>query len=150
MRRGLCNGFLGYDLKSHRARIYDSGDVPWTATTLSTIGRTVAGVFHHTQETANRFVYVYSIRTTQNELLSVLEKLTGARWERESVSMDKAIENGRKALEGGDMTGVIPLIHSYFFRKGMGADYTKDVEADNDLLGLPSSSLEEIVQEALT
>lgn len=116
---------------------------------MSTIGLAVAGVLRHPRETANRFVYVYSIRTTQNELLDVLERLTNTQWNRESVSMDDAIKNGHAALAKGDRMGVIPLIHSYFFRSGMGADFTRDVEAANDLLELPTSTLEEIVRKAL-
>ena len=147
--RGLRNGFLGYDLKSHKARIYDSGNVSWTATTLSTIGLAVAGILHHPNETANRFVYIYSVCTTQNALLGVLEKLSGVTWERQEVSLDKAIQSGREMLARGDMMGVIPRILSSFFREGMGADYTRDVKADNALLGLPSESLENIVQRIL-
>ena len=132
-----------------RHRIYDSGEASWTATNVATIGLAVAGILRHPEEAANRFVYIYSVRTSQNELFNVLEKLSGAKWEKEEVSLDEAIKSGHEALANGSRMGVIPLIHSYFFREGMGADYTADVKADNDLLGLPSESLEMVVQDIL-
>ena len=109
----------------------------------------VARSLRHLKETENKFIYVYSIVTSQNELLASFQKMTGQEWAVEHVSMDSAIKDGRAKWEQGDRVGLIPLILSYWFREGMGADYTKDVEAANELLGLPEENLDDIVRASI-
>ena len=145
--RGLRNGFLGFDLKARLARIYGSGDEQWTGTTLSTIGLAVSRTLQRPEETRNKFIYIYSISTSQNQVLEALRTVTGVPWEVDRVSMEASIQDGRRKLEAGDRAGVVPLILSYFFREGMGANYAKDVEAANRLLELPEENLIDLVRE---
>lgn len=154
-KRGLANGFLGFDIKHRTAKIYGTGDEAWTGTTVSTIGLAVAQLLKKPNEILirNRYIYIYSVRTTQNEILLALKKYnptaTGEAagdWDVQKVSMAEEIAKGRRMLEMGDRMGVVPLILSYFFQQGMGADYTKDVQAANGVLGLPTESIEDIVK----
>lgn len=78
-----------------------------------------------------------------------MEAVTVSKWSVQHLEWDEEIPACRRLLEGGNRAGVVPLILSYFFRDGMGADYVNDVEADNALLGLPTQELEEIVRGAL-
>lgn len=147
--RGLSNGFLGFDLAAHQAKIYGSGDEAWTGTTVETIGLAVARLLRKSEQVKNRFIYIYSVRTTQNQILKTLESVTSSTWSVRNVKWADEIPAGRKLLQEGNRAGVVPLILSYFFRPGMGADYVNDIEPDNIVLGLPTRSIEDIVREAM-
>lgn len=116
---------------------------------MSTIGLAVARVLRKPDEFKNKFIYIYSASTTQNETLSALESATSSKWEIDHVKMvdEKAI--GRKKLDSGDWSGAVPLILSYFYQEGMGADYARDVEAANGILGLPAETVEDIVRDVI-
>ncbi|KEF51311.1 uncharacterized protein A1O9_12661 [Exophiala aquamarina CBS 119918] len=146
---GLANGFLGFDITSQQAKIYGTGNEAWTGTTVKNIGVAVARLLHKPQDVKNRFIYIYSVRTSQNEILATMEAVTGSKWHVQHLEWDEEIPAGRRLLDSGNRAGVVPLILSYFFRNGMGADYVNDVEADNALLDLPTQHLEEIVREAV-
>ncbi|KIW12886.1 hypothetical protein PV08_08073 [Exophiala spinifera] len=146
---GLSNGFIGFDIEDKRAKIYDSGDEQWTATTLPTIGLAVARAFKKPEEVKNRFIYIYSTRTSQNEILKVFEAVTEKKWDVEHIKFDDEIAAGQELLNQGNRLGIIPLILSHLIRENVGADFTKDVEADNDVLGLPTQNIEDIVKEVL-
>ena len=149
LSRSIANGFFGFDVKGKRAKIYGSGDERWTGTTVPTIGLAVARLLRKPHEVQNRFIFVYSVATSQNEILASLNTETGSRWEAHHVKWEDEIPAGRKKLEQGDFSGVIPLVLSYFYRPGMGADYTTDVKADNALLELPTETVTDIVRKAL-
>lgn len=136
-------------MTSRQARIYGTGDEVWTGTTVDTIGLAVARLLRKPQDVRNRFIYIYSVRTTQNEILSALESITASTWSVQNLKWEEEMPTGRKLLENGNRAGVVPLILSYFFRSGMGADYVNDVKADNALLGLLTQNIEEIVREAV-
>ena len=89
--RGLGNGFFRFDLKARLARIYGSGDEQWTGTTLSTIGLAVSRTLQRPEETRNKFIYIYSISTSQNQVLEALRTVTGVPWEVDRVSMEASI-----------------------------------------------------------
>lgn len=149
MYRGLSNGFLGFFIGAKRAKIYDSGNEQWTGTKLPTIGLAVARLLKKPEHVKNRFIYIYSTRTTQNEILKVFEAVTGKKWDVEHVKFDDEVVAGQELLKQGNRAGILPLILSHFLRENVGADFTKDVEADNDILGLPTENVEDIVREVL-
>ena len=144
--RGLGNGFLGFDLKSHKALIYDSGNVAWSATTLPTIGLAVARSLLKPDETSNKFIYVYSFTTTQNEILSILQKVTGEKWDVEYTTTEASVQGGQEKLGKGDVSGAVPLILSTTLQEGWGGDFTKCVDTANGLLRLPEESMEALVR----
>ena len=65
------------------------------------------------------------------------------------ASLTDAVKEGRLKLGRGDLSGIIPIVQSTFFQEGLGADYTKDVEAANDDLGLKPEALEDLVRHAI-
>ena len=87
--------------------------------------------------------------TSQNEILASLEAETNSKWDTEHIKWEDEIPAARKKLEQGDPSGGVPLVLSYFYREGMGADYTTDVEAANALLEIPTETVTEIVRKAL-
>lgn len=147
--RGLSNGFLGFDIEARRAKVYDSGDEHWTGTKLPTIGLAVARLFKTPEKVKNRFIYIYSTRTSQNEILRAFETATGKKWDVEHVKFDDEVAAGQELMKQGNRLGIVPLILSSFFREKMGADFTRATEADNDILGLPVENVEDVVREVL-
>ncbi|KAI1179176.1 NmrA-like family protein [Nemania sp. FL0916] len=67
---------MGFNISERRATIYDEGTEEFTGTTLEGIGQAVVGVLQHPIETANRFVKVRSIQTSQNALLAAFQCAT--------------------------------------------------------------------------
>lgn len=79
--QGLKTGFLGFDIQNRSAMIWDSGDKTFTLTNLSTVGKAVVAVLQNAAEYTNKYVYVGSVTTSQNEILAALQKKTAKNWE---------------------------------------------------------------------
>ncbi|KAK2043120.1 oxidoreductase CipA-like protein [Colletotrichum somersetense] len=79
---GLEMGVI-LDLGRRSVTLYNGGDVPFSATTLSDVVAAVLGVIRHQPQTANRVVYIHSALVTQNQLIqyakeSLVELAKGA------------------------------------------------------------------------
>jgi len=155
--RGITTGFLGFSLPARKAVIYGGGDSPFTATNLSAIGAAVAGILRKPEKTANKHIFVSSCRTTGNELLAVLEKVSGEKWEVEHRSIEESIRIGKeKTVKGdwkekmgkGDYSGIADLVVAMVY-SGKDSDFTADHELANGLLGLPEESLTDTVARVL-
>ena len=148
--RGMKAGMAGFDLQAHKATIFDSGDSQFSTTTLPTIGQAVRSIMHHPDETANKFVYVASVTTSQNGILKALEQATGRKWEVEHASMAERAKTGQEKLRNGDIyPGVIDLIQASVFDERRGANYAKTRGLGNEMLGLPEETLEGMVKALL-
>ncbi|KAK3178429.1 hypothetical protein OEA41_000564 [Lepraria neglecta] len=60
--------------------IFDSSDTLTNFTLLSTVGKATSAILEKPAETANRYVFINSFRTTQNHVLATLKKATGEEW----------------------------------------------------------------------
>ncbi|KAH7254595.1 hypothetical protein MRS44_016734 [Fusarium solani] len=114
---GLTAGFLGVDLKTKKATLYDGGDVPLTVSTLGQVGRGVAASLRNLDQTANKFVYISSTTTTQNKLLEAAEKVTGKKFQVTHVSTAEIRQKGYEKLKSHDYSGVLDLLQSIWFGK---------------------------------
>lgn len=145
---GIGVTFLA-NVKGGKTTLFDGGDVPFSATTLSSIGKAVAGVLKKPEETKNRIVYVQSALVTQNGLLNAGRKAKpGLETPIEEVSSEKLEQDAYKVLE--TKQGDIGAAMGNFVRRAMvGPGYGAQFKnLDNDLLGVPSLSekqLEELV-----
>lgn len=142
---GLGNGFLGFDMKSHTATIYDSGDAQVNLTTLSTIAQGVVAALSNPSETANRYIYIQSVKTSQNQILAAFEKSTGKKWTVKNRDTVEARQTGGEKLGKGDMSGIMDLIVGGIYSGEPAANYDELNKLDNDLLGLKQASVEELV-----
>jgi hypothetical protein len=146
---GLKVGFLGFDLKSRTATIFDSGDSTWTATNLATVGKAVANTLLKPAETKNRYVWVSSFSVSQNAVLAALEKATGAQWKTERVSLKQQREEGQANLGQGGFKPIAQILLAAIFDPNTGCDHAKTEKLDNELLGLPKEDLESTVAAVL-
>jgi len=138
--------FLGFNLDSCTALIYDSGDARFSATTLPTIGAAIVAILHKPEETTNQYIYIASFTTTQNEVLAALEKATGKKWQVEHSTAMETRRIGQEKVGKGDFSGMENIVVSLVY----GGDSVSDLESSrklaNDLLGLPKETVEETVE----
>ncbi|KAL8868330.1 MAG: hypothetical protein Q9174_005061, partial [Haloplaca sp. 1 TL-2023] len=61
---------------------------------MSTIAQSIVSILQHPAETANKFIYIQSVKATQNEILKALEKSTGKTWTKKHRSTEEAKKSG--------------------------------------------------------
>ncbi|QDS69701.1 hypothetical protein FKW77_009772 [Venturia effusa] len=141
---GLEVGFLGFNIPNKTATIWDSGDVPFSATNLSTIGKSlVALLSKDVDASANKYVYISSHTVTQNQILAGLEKITGEKFTVTKQDSAKVIEEGHKKLAGGDYSVITSLILAGIYHPKAYCDFTQ-VEGGlwNEKLGIEKEDLD--------
>ena len=136
LSRGLEDGFLGFDLKTKTATIYDSGDTMTNFSMLDAVGQATVGILTHPKETANRYVFINSFRATQNDILNALENVTGEKWNVKKTTCEEESRLGREKMEKGDWSGVGHAIMGASYSGGK-YDFAQGRELDNQLLGVP-------------
>ena len=141
---------MGYDLKSRSATIWDEGTHRFPVTSVTDIAEALVTIF--TDATArdkvkNRHVRIFSVKTSQNDILAALEKETGEKWAVKHVNGKELLAGGKEKLSNGDGTGVVPIIQSVAFLDGGWKDWTTEAEEDKKIL-LPNGTdtLEEAVR----
>lgn len=145
---GLRSGLLQFDLPSRTARIFDGGQVRWSASSLDFVARATVAVLRNDQATKNRMLYVHSFSTTQNEVLQSLERITGRPWQVEATSSDTYIRH-LKGLEERDphdhdtlenLVSVEGIVNAYWMDK---ADFA------NSLLDLEEEDVDQVIERVL-
>jgi hypothetical protein len=139
-------GFLGFNLASKTATIWDSGDAPFSATNLSTIGTGLVSLFStpaNIADSANKYVYIASHTVSQNQILAGLERVTGEKFTVTKVEAKPSIKENLEKLGKGDHSAVIPLIQAASLGDEALGDFTK-VEGGvwNEKLGLKKEDLD--------
>jgi putative NADH-flavin reductase len=140
---GLKDRLLLFDLPKRRVRLLDVGDIRWSASTLKRVGEAVLRGLEMEEETRNKILYVQSFCVTQNELLGVLEKVMGKKWNIEHVNAEELIEKNKAGVEKGDWDSVIEVVSVH----GLVASNWEQKEGfSNELLGLEEENLEDAVR----
>ncbi|KAB2575942.1 hypothetical protein DBV05_g5444 [Lasiodiplodia theobromae] len=150
--QGLRTGFLGFDLATASATIYDSGDATFCATTLPDVGKAVASILLHKKETANTSVHISSVTTSQNELLRVLVAKTRKEWTvKERIDTEESLRRGKSRQAAGDFSRetIYASAMAAIFNPVYGSDFSKAAEGWNKLLGLERRGIEELVRESV-
>ena len=145
---GMRLGLFGFDLKARTATIVDGGSAIFTASTLPTIAQAILAMLHHRDETKNQYVFTSSFHNSQNEILEVLERLDGQKWEVKHVSSEDLATQGNQRLAEEDEMGAIDIV-------GAGA-LGRDALGDSrpwgmwdERLGVNKGDLEQAVIQAL-
>ena len=70
-----------------------SDGISWTAIATSGLLDWLKGtsVLQHPQETSNRYLYIASLETAQNEILAVLEEATGTEWSVKATTTEEQV-----------------------------------------------------------
>lgn len=136
------NQGLGFDLASKTATIYNGGITKFHTTTLSSIVSTILRVVTEPAPFANKTLHVHDFFVSQQEILSVVEKVVGGSL---SIVERNAEEEGGKALaalQRGEFTGenILMVIRGGVLGKVSSAGW--DENDDSKELGLGNKSLE--------
>ncbi|KAL8365369.1 hypothetical protein RB595_004258 [Gaeumannomyces hyphopodioides] len=156
---GICTGFfwdsVGPRLWTFRLQRrsqdgpchIDSGNEPFQASTRPFIGRAVAAVLRRADETtANKYLLVASFQPTQNEILSALETLTGAKWTVAARADTAELQaEGERKLAAGDYSAFPHLLERWCYGDGVGHRVAPADDA-GELLGLPKEDLSEVLR----
>ncbi|KAK0107897.1 hypothetical protein ONS96_003684 [Cadophora gregata f. sp. sojae] len=144
---GLKNGFLGFDIASHTANIWDQGTSKFTLTNDDQLGRSVIAVLDRPDQTANKNIYIASFETSQKEVFSALEQATAAKWAVTDTTTEKEVAEASEKIGKGDFSGAFALVRATSFGNtpGLRANYVRDEELSNELLGLEFGSVGETV-----
>ncbi|KAI1200747.1 NmrA-like family protein [Nemania serpens] len=148
---------MGFNIAERRATIYDAGTEEFTGTTLEGIGQSVVGVLRHPAETANRFVKVRSIQTSQGALLAAFQRRAAEQqqqtqqWEIERSTARQVLEDGRKKHAEGAGGWILDLLVYQLFAPGEARCIVASREdADSALLGVREETVDEVVEKALS
>jgi nucleoside-diphosphate-sugar epimerase len=139
---------LGFDLATRIATIWDGGNSVFTLTNVDQLRRAVIAVLERPAQTANRNLYIASVETSQKELLAALEEATGSRWTVTDTTTDKQVSEGMEKLGKGDMSGAFVLVRATSLGNmpNLRANYVRDEQLANGILGLKLESVEETVK----
>ena len=146
--QGIANGFFGFDIASRCATIWDDGEKKFTLTNEKQLGEAVVSVLKHPEITANKYLYISSVETSQNEILAALEKATSSKWTLHHTTTNEQVTEGSKKLQAGDFEGALQLVRAipYGTFPGLDSNYAKDRVLANGLLGLKEESVQETIQ----
>ncbi|KAL4738363.1 hypothetical protein BDV11DRAFT_189780 [Aspergillus similis] len=149
---GIANGFLGYDIGSRIATIWDDGNKRFTFTNQAQLGRALVSVLRCPGATANRYLYISSVETSQNEILAALEKATESSWAVQRTTTDAEVSDATAKLQKGDFSGAFTLVRATVYGDipGLGSNYAKDRVLANGLLGLEEETVEETIQRVVS
>ncbi|KAF5004699.1 hypothetical protein FDECE_8810 [Fusarium decemcellulare] len=147
--------FFGVDPQKKTAEIWDDGNARFTATTRESIGLAVAGVLSNPEETKNRTVYVSSTELSLSDLLAAEQKVVGKDgWTFTNINTDEEILKQQQIVATATermaqlmATGRLGL--ASVMKPEYGANLKARGLLENDLLGVPQESLDDIVKRVL-
>lgn len=146
--QGLANGFLEFDIPQKKATVWDDGERRFTLINEQALGNSVVGVLRNPEETRNRYLYVASVETSQNEIVAALEEATGSSWGIRRVRTDNQVDEATKLLANGDFNGALTLVRATVFANipDLRSNYAKEEKLANETLGIKMEDVKEVVQ----
>ncbi|KAJ3548353.1 hypothetical protein NM208_g1055 [Fusarium decemcellulare] len=142
---------FGFDVRKERATIFDSGNEPFTAMTIHSIGKPVAASlsFDKLDDTKNRYVGISSLKVTQNEVLAAFEKETGRSWDVNRKNTADVLAEAKNKMANGDFKGgYVGFMIAQMFEDNAGRAAVDG--RDNILLGTPQEKLEDLIKLVLS
>ncbi|KAJ4129627.1 hypothetical protein NW754_003909 [Fusarium falciforme] len=137
----VIDGLLGVDVNTRQVRLYNGGHVP-----ISTGPRDLAAQALYTlltdperfEEAKNMYIHVASYTVTQNEIFSVVEKLTGQNWKVENLKSNEVVSEALESIKNGWNWGLALQVQAILFDRGSDGHARGDFRPtpEEDLRGL--------------
>lgn len=108
----------------------------------------MAAILKNPEATANKYLNIAGVTTTQNEVLRILEQATGDKFEVEHVSSTEMEKAGDDKMAKGDFSAFGNYLEQFLFADGAGNALKGDENAIK-LLGLQEENLEEVIKSVL-
>ncbi|KAF4463910.1 2`-hydroxyisoflavone reductase [Fusarium albosuccineum] len=140
------SGFV--DVKNRKFTLVDSGNEPYSTSPLSFIGDAVAAILKKPKETANQYLNVAGVVTTQNELLKAVEEVTGNKFEVSHVTGAELEKIADEKIAKHDYSAFGQYIQQFLFADGAGHALTAE-NSSNELLGLEKEDVKAAIRRAL-
>ncbi|KAJ9604958.1 hypothetical protein H2200_010347 [Cladophialophora chaetospira] len=143
---GLKIGFLHLNLAQQKAEILGDGNTKFSATNVPDIAQAVHGVLQQYDTVyRNKYIFIQSLLTSQNEVLKALEKVTGKQWDVNRISEDQLLERARQKKEDGkvneeryDQIWRLGILHSNFEGKeGFDTQLLQPVNLEEEVAKVP-------------
>ncbi len=148
------------NIKDHTATLLDGGSTKFNTTTMSNVGLGVARLCElpitssspdqpSLSDYKNKFVYLSSFLTTQNEMLAAAQKATGTSasdWKIEHSTAEAFINEGKERLAKGDFYGMVNMLYGTNMKQGAGGNYESTKGTANKALGLPKEDMDEVMK----
>ncbi|KAI1208148.1 NmrA-like family protein [Annulohypoxylon truncatum] len=142
---GLMTGFLGYDLKEHTATIWDDGNATFSVSTKGNVAKAVTRVLRNPEITSNQHVFVSSLETSMNEILSGLEKGQGVKYAVCYTTTEEEVTYGKEMLAKGEFMKSHKLLLAANLIPGYGNNFAEEEKLWNNVLGVPRESIDDVV-----
>ena len=98
----------------------------------------------HPDETANKYISTASFNLSQNELIAVVEELTGSKLAVTKIKSADLQQTGETKLAAGDYSAFVDLLRAHNSADGAGNGLTE--ESANGLVGVPYEDVKESVK----
>ncbi|KAL4784116.1 hypothetical protein BJX76DRAFT_328069 [Aspergillus varians] len=145
----LRNNFLGLNYANRTITLTDDGQGHFSTTTLANTALALNRILLNPSTTANQIVFVSDFATTQVELVGAIERVTGEKWQRESVNTAETIPALQEGWNKGDGGAGYGLINIGFTKGTYTGHFEPLYPLRNKELGLTEKDLEGVVKEAL-
>ena len=136
---------MGTSIATKTATIIDSGNEPYPTVTRAQIGHAIASVLQNPLETANKYLFITSWITTQNQVLEAAESATGSKWQVNHVTSEQRHKDGVELLSKGNFTGIGNMWNVWCNTDGKGHAMEEGALA-NGMLGLPKEDMEAVIK----
>ena len=127
----------------------DAGEGKFSTSTMAHTALALNRSLLSPELTANQVVYISDFATSQSELVSTIEKVSGVSWTRKQVDSVAAVQEYQTKVAEGNGMAVYKLIELGFVSGRYGAWLEESEKLWNDQLGLPKADLEDVVREAV-
>jgi hypothetical protein len=97
------------------------------------------------EETKNKYLNIAGVTTTQNEVLKIVEQVTGDKFEVSHVTGAELEKRGDEKIAKGDFSAFGDYLEQFLFADGAGHSLKGD-ENVIGLLGLKEENLEEVIK----
>ncbi|KAE8377573.1 hypothetical protein BDV26DRAFT_281743 [Aspergillus bertholletiae] len=140
----LATGFMNIDLDKKNVQLLNEGDVVFSWTLLSTIGKAVVQVLLHLKQTKNRVIHIHSVWKSQRQMVDLaMAALGGDGWSITTVDADAAAKKAQVEFQAQNINPqVLGDLIRYAVSRPEFIDRPK--QDDNALLGLSGMADEEV------
>lgn len=142
--------FLGMHIAHKKFVFWDDGEGLFSTTTEENTALAVVNALTKKwDETKNQVVWLSDFAVSQKQLLEAIERSTGEKFETEAIDTESLIREKQAAVQAGDGGATYSLIETGFVTGKYGGHLEKEGRIMNDMLELPTRSLDEVVKAAV-
>lgn len=104
-------------------------------------------VLERPEATANKYLAVSELKTTQNEVLAAAERIQGVKYQVSHISSEELLRSGDERFAKGDHMGFVDFLEAHLY--GDGAGHAVVTDSDNAILALERSNLDDVLKSIL-